>query len=99
MAPPATQAAQGPEYAFDVTQMFKLFFKYIFEGIVVSTAAYFIPGRKLDADEIFVLGMVAAAVFAVLDFFSPSVGVHVRNGAGMGIGFNLVGFPGGVPVL
>jgi hypothetical protein len=42
-----------------------------------------------------ILGLVAASTFAVLDLFAPSIGSSVRSGAGYGIGFNLVGFPGG----
>lgn len=38
---------------------------------------------------------MAAATFSVLDIFIPSVGASARNGAGLGIGFNLVRFPGG----
>jgi hypothetical protein len=86
-------------YTFDGSEIFLRFFKYIFEGIIVAMAAYFIPGRKLDIEEIFVLALIAAATFAVLDLFAPAVGASVRTGAGWGIGMNLVGFPGGAPVV
>jgi hypothetical protein len=39
--------------------------------------------------------VVAASVFAILDVVSPSIGATARQGAGFGIGANLVGFPGG----
>jgi hypothetical protein len=32
-------------------------------------------------------------VFAVLDVLTPGIGVTARQGAGFGIGANLVGFP------
>jgi hypothetical protein len=32
-------------------------------------------------------------MFAILDVLAPSIGGSVRQGAGMGLGFNLVGFP------
>jgi hypothetical protein len=32
-------------------------------------------------------------VFAILDAVSPSIGVTARQGAGFGLGANLVGFP------
>jgi len=86
------------DYAFDGYEIVLRFFKYIFEGVIVAMAAYFIPGRKLDVEEIFVLALIAAATFAVLDLFAPAVGASVRTGAGWGIGMNLVGFPGGAPV-
>jgi hypothetical protein len=44
-------------------------------------------------EEILTLAVVAAAVFAILDVVSPSIGVTARQGAGFGIGANLVGFP------
>ena len=40
------------------------------------------------------VSVVAAVVFAILDVLSPSVGLPARQGAGFGLGANLVGFPG-----
>jgi len=68
--------------------------KYFVEGLFVAAAALFIPRRSLPLDEILSLGVVAAAVFAILDVVSPSIGMTARQGAGFGIGANLVGFPG-----
>lgn len=79
---------------FDASELFVRLFKYIFEGFVLCIAAYFLPGRKLEPSEIILLGLIAAATFAVLDLFAPAIGSSVRSGAGYGIGFNLVGFPG-----
>jgi ABC-type Co2+ transport system permease subunit len=69
--------------------------KYLVEGLFVAVAAIFVPRRSLPWDEIVTLGVVAAAVFAILDVVSPSIGATARQGAGFGIGANLVGFPGG----
>lgn len=77
-------------FSFDATQILTLFLKYIFEGIVVATAAYLIPGKKLTGEETLIIGLVAAATFAVLDLFAPSIGQSARSGAGLGIGLNLV---------
>lgn len=85
------------DYTFDGNEILWRLFKYIFDGIVVALAAYFIPGRKLDLDEIFVLALIAAAVFAVLDM--TSMGQSAKTGAGFGIGANLVNFPGGTPMM
>ena len=68
--------------------------KYFVEGLFVAVAALFIPRHKLPIDEIITLGVVAASVFAILDVVSPSIGITARQGAGFGIGANLVGFPG-----
>jgi ABC-type Co2+ transport system permease subunit len=68
--------------------------KYLVEGLFVAMAALFIPRHRLPIDEIITLGVVAAAIFAILDVVSPSIGATARQGAGFGIGANLVGFPG-----
>lgn len=75
--------------------------KYIIEGLVVAIAAYAIPkvsgkgDSKLSTEEIVIIALTAAATFAVLDVFVPAMGSSARNGAGLGIGLNLVRFPGG----
>lgn len=85
------------QYALDGREVIVRIFKYLLEGIVVAFAAYLLPGKKMDVSEIMVIGLVAAATFAVLDLFAPSIGASVRSGAGFGVGLNLVGFPGGAP--
>jgi ABC-type Co2+ transport system permease subunit len=67
--------------------------KYLVEGLFVAMAAVFIPKRSLPMEEILSLAIVAAAVFAILDVVSPSIGMTARQGAGFGLGANLVGFP------
>ncbi len=85
------------DFSFDGSEILVRFFKYAFEGTIVATAAYFIPNRTLVPEEILIIALIAAATFAVLDLFAPSIGSSVRTGAGFGIGANLVGFPGGSP--
>jgi glycerate kinase len=67
--------------------------KYLIEGLVIAAAAIFIPKKALPLDEVATLAVLAAVVFAILDAVSPSVGVTARQGAGFGLGANLVGFP------
>jgi glycerate kinase len=67
--------------------------KYLIEGVVIAAAAIFIPKKALPLDEVATLAVLAAVVFAILDAVSPSVGVTARQGAGFGLGANLVGFP------
>lgn len=67
--------------------------KYLLEGLAVAIAAIYIPKKALPMDEIATLALVAAAVFALLDVLAPSVGITARQGAGFGLGANLVGFP------
>ena len=71
--------------------------KYLVEGGAVAVAAYFIPRKKMNLQEIAMIALTAAAVFAILDLYAPAVGIASRQGAGFGIGASLVGF-GGVPI-
>jgi ABC-type Co2+ transport system permease subunit len=63
---------------------------------MVSIAAYAIPKRSLNLEEIVLIALTAAATFCILDTYIPTIGVSTRSGAGLGIGLNLVGFPGGL---
>jgi ABC-type Co2+ transport system permease subunit len=62
---------------------------------MVAIAAYAIPKRSLNIEEIVLIALTAAATFSILDTYVPSMGASARGGAGFGIGANLVGFPGG----
>lgn len=68
--------------------------KYVLEGLAVAVAAYYIPRRNLNLQEVAMIALAAAAAFAVLDLFAPSVASGARHGAGFGIGMNLVGGDG-----
>ena len=81
---------------FDVTELVKRIVKYLIEGLMVAIAAFAIPKKSLNMEEIVLLALTAAATFAILDTYIPSMGVTARSGAGFGIGANLVGFPGGL---
>jgi hypothetical protein len=69
--------------------------KYVLEGLVVAFAASVLPKRKPDFEEALVLALVASATFAILDLFAPDsgLGTAARQGAGLGLGFQLVKFP------
>ncbi len=73
-------------FSIDLTQLVK----YVLEGLAVAVAAFFIPRKNINALEILLIGITAAATFAVLDMFSPFVGTSARQGAGFGIGYNMV---------
>ena len=80
---------------FDVSELVKRIIKYLVEGLMVAIAAYAIPKRSLNLEEIGLIALTAAATFSILDTYVPSMGVTARSGAGFGIGANLVRFPGG----
>jgi hypothetical protein len=70
--------------------------KYLFEGLAVAVAAFYLPRingtNTLSNEEIITIAVTAAAILALLDVFSPSIGRSFRLGSGFGIGSNLVGF-------
>lgn len=78
----------------DIQDMFTRALKYIVEGGAVAVAAFFIPRKKMNLQEIAMIALTAAAVFAILDLYAPSVGTAARQGAGFGIGAAQVGFDG-----
>lgn len=74
-------------------ELFKRAIKYLVEGLMVALAAFAIPKRSLNLDEVALISLTAAATFSILDTYVPSMAVSARSGAGLGIGANLVGFP------
>ena len=66
--------------------------KYLLEGVAVAISVYLIPKNKLKINELTLIVLTATASFAILDFYTPYVGTGMRQGAGLGIGFQQVGF-------
>ena len=73
----------------------KKIIKYLVEGFIVALACFAIPKQSLDLEAISLIALVAAMTFSILDVYIPSMGVSARNGAGLGIGFGISGFPRG----
>jgi len=80
---------------FDFSELIKRAIKYIIEGIIVALAAYVIPKKSLNVEEIVVIALSASACFAILDVFIPSMGVSARSAVGGVAGLSLVG---GIPI-
>jgi hypothetical protein len=78
---------------FDLSELVKRAIKYLVEGLMVAIAAFAIPKKSLNFDEIALISLTAAATFSILDTYVPAIAVNARSGAGLGIGANLVGFP------
>lgn len=81
---------------FDVVELIKRIIKYLVEGLMVALVAYAIPKQSLKLEEISLIALTAAATFSILDTYLPAMSVAAHQGAGLGVGFNLVGFPGGL---
>ena len=79
--------------AFDLNEVIRRAVKYLIEGAAVGFAAISIPKGKLSLEEVFMIAVTAAATFAVLDMYAPSIAGAARQGTGFGIGANLAGFP------
>ena len=77
----------------DLGELVRRAVKYLVEGLMVAIAAYAIPKRSLNVDEVALIALTAAATFSILDTYLPSMAVSARSGAGFGMGANLVGFP------
>lgn len=77
----------------DMGELLKRAIKYLVEGMMVAIAAFAIPKKSINLDEIALIALTAAATFSILDTYIPSMAVNARSGAGFGIGANLVGFP------
>ena len=79
----------------NISELVKRIIKYLVEGLMVAIAAFAIPKRSLNIEEIILIALTAAATFSILDTYIPSMGMSARTGTGFGIGANLVKFPGG----
>jgi len=66
----------------DIRELIRRIFKYLVEGVIIAIAAYAIPKKSLNRDEIVLLALTAAATFSILDTYIPSMGVSARSGAG-----------------
>ena len=89
---------QQSKNGFQIAEVLKRIVKYLLEGVAIGIAAMIIPrvrGIILPWDTVLILALTAAAVFAILDLWAPSVGSSARSGAGLSLGFGLVG---GVPI-
>ena len=80
-------------------EVLKRVMKYFLEGLAVSFAAFWIPRRRMDVEDIIVIAITAATTFAVLVMWAPStVAGAARWGAGFGIGTSL-GAGGAGPIF
>ena len=82
--------------AFDIQEIIKRAVKYLIEGSAVAVAAFYIPKDQPKIEEVIMIAITAAATFALLDMYAPSVSNYARQGTGFGIGANLAGFPAGI---
>ena len=76
----------------DITEIVKRVIKYLIEGFVVAIVAYVLPKQSLNVEEIMLIALTAAATFSILDTYMPASYVQMKNGIGLGLGLQAVGF-------
>jgi hypothetical protein len=65
--------------------------KYLLEGFAVAMSAYIILRKQnTNFETILIIGLTAAAVYAILDNFTPELSDDTRRGSGVSIGWNLL---------
>jgi len=82
----------GMQGGLDLAEVFKRSLKYLIEGLAVGVVAMLLPGKKLNTQDVLMLGVTAAAIFAILDLYAPAISSSARLGTGFGIGGQLTGF-------
>ncbi len=76
--------------SIDTRTLCKMVVKYITLGLVIAIVCLVLPKQKLDIESIISLALVAAATFAILDLFAPTLSGPAQLGAGLGIGYGMV---------
>jgi hypothetical protein len=76
---------------FDINELIKRLIKYLIEGLMVAIAAFAIPKRSLNIEELISISLTASCTFAILDTYVPTIAVSAKQGTGLGIGLRLAG--------
>jgi len=69
---------------------FQSLIKYLIQGLAVGVAIYFVLRDRIQTQEILTIALVAAAAYAILDTFAPTVGLGARLGTGVGLGMSMI---------
>ncbi len=77
--------------SFNLEEIVKRAVKYLIEGVAVAAVSWIVPKKKPSLEEVLIISITAAATFAVLDMFAPSIASSARQGTGLGLGANLAG--------
>ena len=68
---------------FDLGELVKRAIKYLVEGLMVAIAAYAIPKKSLNMDEVCLIALTAAATFSILDTYIPFILLTFNSGISM----------------
>ncbi len=86
-------------FEFDFNEAAKRLIRYLLEGLVVGLSVQLIAHKKININEILLIGVTSASVLSILDTFSPTISSGARNGIGLGLGASTVGYGGSVPLM
>ena len=53
----------------NMQETMKMATKYLLEGVVVGIVAYIVAKKRLNLEEIVIIGLTASSAFALLDIF------------------------------
>jgi hypothetical protein len=81
---------------FDISELIKRIVKYLVLGAMLALASFLIPKKTMNVEEIGLIALSGAAIFAILDTYLPSFAVSARQGAGFSLGASILG---GVPIM
>lgn len=87
-----TNKHETSPFVYDTTEILKRAFKYLIDGLIIALAARYIPSQELKWQEILMIAVVAAATFAILDMYTPTIATAARQGAGFAIGVKTLGY-------
>ena len=77
-------------FDIDFFEVVKRMIKYLVQGLAVGFSMMIIQ-KNVKISEAVLVGLVAAAVFSILDIYSPSVSSGTKLGAGFALGSRMVG--------
>ena len=83
----------------DLGELVRRAVKYLVEGFLIAVVAYAIPKRTLSMDEIALITLSIGSILIIGDVYLPSIASTARQGMGLGLGMNMVGFPGNTLVM
>ena len=84
-------------FTFNFEEALKRIIRYLVEGLSVGIAVQIIAQKKVNLNEIILIGVTSASVLSLLDSFSPTISQGARSGMGLGMGLGTVGYKGFVP--
>jgi hypothetical protein len=65
---------------FDFSELVKKAIKYLCEGLIIGIVSYAIPKKKLDMEEVIIIGLPPQ--HSPSSTCSPSIGASARGGVG-----------------